>query len=398
MQKLFTFRFIRDAILLNKNLYLMQNMDKKRIDLWKENWKKEVEGEYLYRQLAQLVDEPNRRHAYEEMAEMERRHAEIWAKHLQEQGVQVPEHPKPSVRTRLLAWIARRFGPMAINDLLASEEVRDMGDYHEQARTNTSETLQKVIADEATHARALQSLKSGKKVKVGEPEIWHRGARAGGLLRDIVYGFNDGLTANFGLVMGVVGADTSREILLLAGWAGTLADALSMASSGFLAAKSEQEVRQHHLELEQMELEMMPEEEEHELKLMYQAKGLDAETAGLVAKKLMEDPDVALAQLAREELGLDPETPPDALQEGVTTGIATAIGAAIPIFPFMFWEGQVAIWVSIALSMFAHFAVGASRALFTGRPAFRSGFEMFLVGMGVALFTFLLGKLFGVAL
>ena len=376
----------------------MSEVNQDKISLWKENWQKEVDGEFLYRRLAGLVDDPNRRKAYEEMADMEKRHAEIWSKYLREHDVILPVSNRPSTRSRLLAWIARRFGPMAINNLLASEEVRDMGDYHEQSKLDTSSALKQVIADEATHARALQSLKSGKKAQVGEPEIWHRGASAGGLLRDIVYGFNDGLTANFGLVMGIVGAETTNEIILLAGWAGTIADALSMASSGFLAAKSEQEVREHHLALEKMEIEMMPEEEEHELKLMYQAKGLDAETAGLIAKKLMEDPNIALAQLAREELGLDPETPPDALQEGITTGIATAIGAAIPIVPFMFFDRETAIWTSVIFSMLAHFGVGASRALFTGRPALRSGFEMFLVGMGVALFTFLLGKLFGVAI
>lgn len=373
-------------------------MNQKRIDLWKENWQKEVEGEYLYRQLADLVTDRNRSAAYREMAEMEKRHAEIWAGHLRDAGVHIPEQPRPSLRTRFLAYLARKFGPSAITGVLTSDEVRDMGDYRDQIRHDDSEALKKVIADEAIHARALQSLKSGKNVQVGDPEIWHRGASAGGLLRDIVYGFNDGLTANFGLVMGIVGAQTSKEIILLAGWAGTLADALSMASSGFLASKSEQEVRQHHIELERMEIEMMPEEEEEELRLLYQAKGLDAETAAQIAKKLMEDPNVALAQLAREELGLDPENPPSPLQEGVTTGIATAIGAAIPILPFMFWEGQAAISVSIVLSMLAHFGVGASRALFTGRPALRSGFEMFLVGMGVAVFTYILGKLFGVAI
>ncbi|MFQ5706738.1 MAG: VIT1/CCC1 transporter family protein [bacterium] len=373
-------------------------MNQKRLDLWKENLKREIEGEYLYRKLADLVTDPNRRQAYEQMAEMEKRHADIWTKHLSDEGIAIPAKPRISLRTRILAWLARRFGPMAIVGLLTAEEVRDMGDYKAQAQIDTSDALKEVIADEASHARALQSLKAGKGVKVGEPEVWHRGASAGGLLRDIVYGFNDGLTANFGLVMGVIGAETSKDIVLLAGWAGALADALSMASSGFLAARSEQEVRQHHLALEQMEVEMMPEEEEEELKLLYQAKGLDPETAGQIAKKLMENPNVALSQLAREELGLDPETPPNALQEGVTTGVATAIGAAIPILPFMFWQGQTAVWVSIMLSMFAHFAVGASRTLFTGRPAFRSGFEMFLVGMGVAVFTYLLGHLFGLAL
>ncbi|RMD90010.1 MAG: rubrerythrin family protein [Calditrichaeota bacterium] len=374
-----------------------KRINQETIDLWKANWQKEVEGEYLYKKLAEMVSDPHIREAYEEMARMEKRHADLWAKFLREQGISLPQHPKPSLRIRILAWLAKRFGPGAILGLLVSEEVRDMGDYHQQAQQGAPTIIKSVIADEAAHARALQSLKLGKTVKTGEPEIWHRGSGAGGLLRDIVYGFNDGLTANFGLVMGVVGAETSPEVIMIAGWAGALADALSMASSGFLAVKSEQEVRQHHLKLEEMEIEMMPQEEEEELRLLYQAKGLDAETAGIVAKKLMETPQIALSQLAREELGLDPESLPKPFQEGITTGIATALGAAIPIIPFMFFEVKTAVWISITISMIAHFLVGASRALFTGRPAFRSGFEMFLVGMGVAVFTYLLGLLFGVS-
>ena len=116
----------------------MSEVNQDKISLWKENWQKEVDGEFLYRRLAGLVDAPNRRKAYEEMADMEKRHAEIWSKYLRAHDVILPVSNRPSTRSRLLAWIARRFGPMAINNLLASEEVRDMGDYHEQSKLDTS--------------------------------------------------------------------------------------------------------------------------------------------------------------------------------------------------------------------------------------------------------------------
>jgi VIT1/CCC1 family predicted Fe2+/Mn2+ transporter len=131
----------------------------------------------------------------------------------------------------------------------------------------------------------------------------------------------------------------------------------------------------------------MPQEEREELIHYYTAKGLTRPEAVSVADRLMQNPDVALTQLAREELGIDPEAPTNPLQEGVITGIATGLGALIPIVPFIFLTGQAAIWTGIGVSMAAHFLVGASRAIFTGRPAIRSGFEMFIVGIGVALGT-----------
>jgi predicted membrane protein (TIGR00267 family) len=105
-----------------------------------------------------------------------------------------------------------------------------------------------------------------------------------------------------------------------------------------------------------------------------------------------------LTQLAREELGIDPEAPASPVREGAITGVATGLGAVIPIIPFLLLSGPAAVWIGIAIAMLAHFLVGASRAIFTGRPAMRSGFEMFVVGMGVALVTYVLGQLLGVRL
>jgi VIT1/CCC1 family predicted Fe2+/Mn2+ transporter len=262
----------------------------------------------------------------------------------------------------------------------------------EQAQNSEdTSTYQRVLTDETTHARALQALRHPNQSPRQEP--WHRTAGVGGWLREVVYGFNDGLTANFGLVMGVVGAAVSNQVILLAGFAGLLADALSMAASGFLAARSEQEVRDYHLTLERAELQLMPEEERQELIWMYRRRGLSNEEAVTVADRLMQKPQVALTELAREELSIDPEAPASPLEEGAITGVATGVGAIIPIIPFLFLTGTTAVVVAIVVAMVAHFLVGMSRAIFTGRPAIRSGVEMFVVGMGVALFTYLLGLL-----
>ena len=161
----------------------------------------------------------------------------------------------------------------------------------------------------------------------GEP--WHVGG-SGGYLRSVVYGFNDGLTANFGLVAGIVGADVAPHIVIISGVAGAFADALSMGSSGYLAAKSEAEVQAHQIDLERHEMKLMPDLEEDELAVIYEAKGLPADRARETARAMMQDPSQALDAMVREELNIHPaELAP--LKDGVVTGLATAVGAFIPI-------------------------------------------------------------------
>jgi VIT1/CCC1 family predicted Fe2+/Mn2+ transporter len=208
-----------------------------------------------------------------------------------------------------------------------------------------------------------------------------------------VYGFNDGLTANFGLVAGVIGATATQQhqAVVVAGVAGLIADALSMGSSGYLAAKSEQEVYEHEIAMERDEIALMPELEREELELLYEAKGMAPATARELAADAMKDPERMLREKAQLELGISGEvTSP--LREGWITGLATAVGALIPVFPFFVAEGTMAIALSFVLSMAAHFLVGAMRSLFTGRGVIRSGLDMFVVGLGVAVVGYFAGE------
>jgi VIT1/CCC1 family predicted Fe2+/Mn2+ transporter/rubrerythrin len=374
-----------------------KNGEAKRVDSsWFQNWQREVEGVYLYRTLARLARTDELRSALEQMAAAEERHAALWSQMIREVD-QRARAPRIDLRIRLVALIARLFGVESVMGLLLNDEVSDISTYAAQARRlGYQDAYRQVLTDETAHARAIQVLRrSGND---GSSEPWHRGASAGGLLRNMVYGFNDGLTANFGLVMGVVGANVNPHFILLTGFAGLLADALSMAASGFLAARSELEVRQHHLALEEAELRLLPKEEKEELVGIYASKGLTRQEASIVAERLLANPEEALTQLAREELGIDPDASENPLREGLITGIATGLGAVIPILPFLFLGGAAAIWIGVFISMLAHFLVGASRAVFTGRPALRSGFDMFVVGMGVAIVTYVLGLLVGVKL
>jgi VIT1/CCC1 family predicted Fe2+/Mn2+ transporter/rubrerythrin len=360
------------------------------------NWQREVDSGYLYRKLSGLAKTDRVGKALVEMADQEDEHAQLWAEQM-EKSHPYGRQPQPDLRVHLTLLMARMFGAESVLGLLVNDEVTDIVTYASQARqTDFRPLFQGVLSDETNHARRLSALKNPDGAADEEP--WHHGAETGGWLRDVVYGFNDGLTANFGLVMGVVGAAVNAQTLLLAGFSGLLADALSMAASGFLAARSEQEVHAHELALEEAELRLMPESEKNELAGFYMEMGLTKDEAHTVADRLMQKPQAALTQLSREELGIDPNAQSNPLQEGIRTGIATGLGAVIPILPFLFLSGAAAVWTGVGISMLAHWLVGASRAVFTGRPALRSGFEMFAVGMGVALVTFLLGKLLGVGL
>jgi predicted membrane protein (TIGR00267 family) len=356
--------------------------------LWLEHWQDEADAAFLYRVLADAEPDPGRRDIYRRLAEIEDRHASLWKKQLQEAGVDAGK-PRPSARARLLAWTARRFGPAILTRLLLREEGREVKGYMDMYRATdhaaAKDTALLLARESAHHAETLGSLAG----RSGEP--WHQ-MESGGYLRNVVYGFNDGLTANFGLVAGVIGASVAPQMVLFSGVAGMVADALSMGSSGYLAAKSEQEVREHEIAMERDEIRLMPEVEAEELALIYEAKGIPQAEARRMSREIMKDPEQALAEQVREELqiGAQRTTP---MREGWVTGTATAIGALLPVAPFFLLHGRAAIWTAFALAMISHFAVGAARSIFTGRGIVRSGIDMFVVGLGVAAVGYMVGDL-----
>jgi VIT1/CCC1 family predicted Fe2+/Mn2+ transporter len=151
-------------------------------------------------------------------------------------------------------------------------------------------------------------------------------------------------------------------------------------------------VQAHQIEMEQLEMRLMPDLEQEELALIYEAKGLSPDRARETAEAIMQDPRLALDAMVREELKIHPaELAP--LKDGLVTGAATAVGAFIPIVPFFSLSFGAAMWTSLAVSMGAHFAIGAARSLFTGRGVWASGRDMFVVGFGVAAVGYLIGEL-----
>lgn len=355
---------------------------------WLHHWQDEADAAYLYLALAGQEPDPHKKDVYVKLAGVEQRHVQMWEKLLADHGHPVGQ-ARPSINARLRAWFGRRFGTRYLLPLLLREEGQEVKGYlqlhRESSLTDAQDVSLQLAKESAAHAETLADL-SGK-----GSEPWHK-TGSGGFLRNVVYGFNDGLTANFGLVAGVIGAAVEPHVILISGVAGSIADALSMGASGYLAAKSEQEVHAHEIAMEKEEIRLMPEVEEEELALLYQAKGVDPRTARRMAEEVMRDPARALDEQVREELkiGAAHTTP---LKEGWITGSATAVGAFIPVAPFLLFEERVAMWTAFTIAMLSHFAVGAARSFFTGRGVIRSGFDMFVVGLGVAAVGYVVGDL-----
>jgi VIT1/CCC1 family predicted Fe2+/Mn2+ transporter len=357
---------------------------------FQHHWQDEADAAYLYRLLARAERDAKKSDLYRRLADVEDRHVQVWGDLLRQHGHD-PGAFRPSARTRLLAALGKLFGPGFLLPMLLAEEGREVKGYldmHRRTARGTPGAQESLLLarESAEHASTLNTI-SGRS---GEP--WHR-TESGGILRNVVYGFNDGLTANFGLVAGVIGAASSEQhhTVILAGVAGLIADALSMGSSGYLAAKSEAEVYANEIAMERDEIALMPEVERDELALIYEAKGMASDAAYALATDVMANPERMLEEQVQEELGIsDPHMSP--MREAWITGAATAIGAFIPVFPFLVWTGFTAIALAFVISMLSHWLVGAARSVFTGRSVFRSGLDMFVVGLGVAVVGYFVGE------
>jgi VIT1/CCC1 family predicted Fe2+/Mn2+ transporter/rubrerythrin len=360
----------------------------------------------LYQALAERETNEARRNALLGLARTETGHAERWARRLQELGAEVPPD-SDTVRERLWRWVLVQSGTDNALQRAESNEVDDTVLYSELADLAPTEvdrsTIKSVLHDEQVHGAAMQrSAKSNQPPTTGPQatldtilhrESWHR--RGGGWIGQAIYGANDGLGSVFGIVSGVAGATAGGEAVLVAGLAGMLASALSMGSGAYLATKTEREVQEAEFRRERRELETHPEEEEEELALFYQLKGVPEEEAKTLAARLIAQPDAALKTLGSEELGLSEQSYPNPWIAAISATLSTAAGAFIPIIPFFFTRGYPAIIASFAISTLAHFAIGAAKTVVTGLSPWRGGTEMTIVGLGEAIITYLLGLVFG---
>jgi VIT1/CCC1 family predicted Fe2+/Mn2+ transporter len=227
------------------------------------------------------------------------------------------------------------------------------------------------------------------------PEHHHRGIDRG-TARAAVFGVSDGLVSNVSLILGVAGADPGAGFVRLAGLAGLIAGAVSMAAGEYVSMKAQTELYERELALERRELLRNPHVETVELAQIYQSRGIDPDQARELAEQMMADPDLALQTHAREELGIDPDKLGSPVAAAVSSFIAFALGALVPLLPWFFGSGSGAVVASIVLGFVASAAVGAALARFTGKSVLFSAARQMAIATVAAGVTFLVGNLVGV--
>jgi vacuolar iron transporter family protein len=361
---------------------------------WRELLSSEQDAAALYERLAS-AETGERRAVLAELAEVERKHAAHWEARIREAGAEVPSRTTISLRTRVLGLAARFGSTSSVLSMVERAERADATMYDNEPAAAVT-----MAAEERGHARTLAALIEGDRPqaqgKISKRESWHRSDRSGSL-RAAVFGVSDGLVSNTALVMGFAGSGSSRSAIMLAGVAGLLAGAFSMAAGEYVSMSSQREMYQRELSLEAQELTENPEEEREELVLLYRAKGLDREQAEQVADKVMSDHSVALDTLAREELGLDPDSLGSPWSAAGSSLVAFALGALVVVLPYLFTGGALALGIAMGLAIGAMAAVGAGVGLLNGRSAGRSALRQIVVGSAAALVTFGVGHLIGVS-
>jgi len=366
-----------------------------RTDLWLQNLADERDGAALYEGLARLEKNPERARSFAELAEGERRHAEIWLRKLQKEGAPVPPD-RPSPRIRAMLWLARRLGTSAVLPYVVEAEAGDADKYTRQGGDAAP-----LADEERAHQAVLAGLGRGQPLEaraaIAVRERWHRGGRAGSI-RAAVFGMNDGLVSNLSLVLGVAGAGAESHALVVTGFAGLLAGSFSMAVGEYTSVASQRDILKRQVDLERRELEEAPEEEAAELALIFKQKGLSTEQASRTAAELLKNPEHALDTLVREELGLDPADLGSPWGAAISSLVTFATGAAIPLAPFLFLRERPAVLVAAAASGAVLAAVGGLVGFLSGTPVWRAAGRMVGLAALAAAATWLVGRLFGAAI
>ena len=376
------------------------------------NWQAEMRGYHTYNALAQQEQDSQRRRTLRNLALAEKHHADLWAKRLVSLNAPVPEYE--GSEDGEAHSLANRIGgqPMALRRL-ELEESRDIARYGKQIEEfgddASTAILKEVLADEADHyitlgglirhhlpteplapelaRQALEELVAAREMEQPKAASW---------IGDAIYGVNDGLGAIFCIVSGVSGATLGNaHFVLIAGLAGMIASALSMGSGAYLAAKSEREIYEAEYAREREAVEYNEAEARELLSLTYQVRGLSAEDADHFVGHIAEKREQLVEALARERLHMSEEGLSKPWISAVSGALSTAVGATIPILPFFFLSGLSAILWAAAISLLAHFAVGASKSLITIRSWWSSGLEMTVVGAIEGIVTYALGIAIG---
>ena len=364
------------------------------IDRYREYLQEEVDGLFIYRTLHEIEEDEDLKDVYGRLIESEQRHLILWQQEIEKAGATATVG-KPSVRARILMRLARTFGADLVLPVIKNFESGAEAMYRGDAVAEAAG----LVEDERDHARVfalLASPRNGVKGSlIGRIESRHRTLGGGNALRAAVLGASDGLVSNLALVMGVAGANPGPDTVVLAGIAGMLAGASSMAMGEWISVTTAIEAAQAQIAEEREEIRLMPEAEAEELALIYQAKGMRRAEAEALAKAVMADPEQALATLAREELGVVPEDLGSGMTAAVTSFVLFGLGAILPVLPYFFATGFIALALSALLSGVGLFLLGAGMTLITGRNPWFAALRQLALGAAAAALTYAVGSLVG---
>ncbi len=343
------------------------------------SWAEEKSSAFLYRVVAQAEKGTTREALFNELAGMAEHQAAIWERKARTNNIALPDPFIPDGRTRLVAWLVKKFGVKSMQPILTAMKVRGMSLYAKLPQG---------------HALPTEISQVGQR---------HKSASSGGNLRAAVFGVNDGLVSNASLILGVAGAAAAPQIIVLTAIAGMIAGAFAMASGEYVSVRSQREMYEYQIGLEAEELDEYPEEEAAELALIYAARGMSKDDAQKLAAHLIADPKRALETLTREELGLNPDELGSPWGAALSSFFSFALGALVPLLPFLlanFFDinNRTSMLIAITLTAFSLFGVGATLSLFTGKGAWRGGLRMLLIGGGAGAMSYLIGKIMGVSL
>jgi VIT1/CCC1 family predicted Fe2+/Mn2+ transporter len=347
----------------------------------------ELSAQWTYAMLAGMDKDAERAMYMRMLSDYERDHAETWKRIMEKLG-----HPLPRARRtasdRILIALARVFGPGAVLAVLHKGEVEGIAKYMRQQERwkdpMAQDAFAKVLPDEVLHEVDLFS-------DLG------RQSASGGALRSMILGANDGFGSILALVAGVAGAINSSPTIFIAGLAGLVSGAASMAASNYVSIKAEQEAQSSMIRLESQAIEVSPNVKRAQLKNAYINKGLNEQEAGNVANRLAGNREEFLKAVVAEEHGVANLQLQKPLRLAMYTGLAFILAGIAPIIPFLFLPPLQGITASVAFTCTALFFAGVIRSLSTLKPFVRSGIEMVLIGLGASAVTYLVGLAVGLA-
>ena len=352
--------------------------------------KNELEAVQLYRDLSGVEKNEERAGLFRRLAQAEMRHVRIWSRKLGLED-QSPDNYRRTLRVIVLRTVARVLGTRAVMPMILKSEAADASTYREDPEATN------IVQEEIEHFNVLGRL-AGRPDHTQILSLERRHYSGTVNVRAGVLGFNDGLLSNLSLVMGVAGATSDPNFIVIAGISGLLAGAFSMAAGEYVSVRAQRDVYEREIEVERAELEEMPKEEMQELAFIYQRKGFTRQEARAVAERIISNPEVALATLAREELGLDPSQLGYPWMAAISSFLAFGLGAVIPLLPNLFTEGLLALMLTIAVSGVATVGIGVLLGIITGKSPLWGGGRMLLAGTIAAGVTYGIGSAIGISL